>query len=246
MRLRRRRPSVAVLGAGAGGMAVAIRLRKAGIRDLVVYEAGDGVGGTWRKNGYPGAACDVMSHLYSFSFAANRAWTRTYASQPEILRYLEQVADRFHLDRYLRTHTRVRSLRWIGSRWEVTTEAGDTTMYDVVVSAVGLFSHAARPEIVGLESFAGTTLHTSQWDPTLDLTGLRVGVIGTGASAVQVVPEIAAHAGRLTVFQRTPAWMMPKLDRPTTRRSCGDCVGCPARPSGCASRSGAVYTGGRW
>ncbi len=213
MRARGRWPTVAVLGAGAGGIAVAVRLRKAGIRDFVVYEAGGGVGGTWRHNVYPGAACDVMSHLYSYSFAPSKDWTRTYATQPEILRYLEGVADRFGVRQHVRTSNRVHRLRWTGTQWEITTAAGDVERYDVVISALGLFSQAAHPDLPGLDDFAGRLVHTSEWDPTLDVGGLRVGVVGTGASAVQVVPELAAAAEHLTVFQRTPAWMLPKVDR---------------------------------
>ncbi len=218
--LTRRRPSprVVIIGAGFGGLAAAVALRRRGIDDLLIIERADGVGGTWRQNVYPGAACDIQSHLYSFSFAPNRAWTRTYADQPEILAYLETVADEFDLRRHLMLGTHVQTARWnAGARhWEIDVSTGDanrTLVADVVVSAVGLFGSARYPDIRGLGDFSGDVMHTAQWDTTVDLTGKRVAVIGTGASGVQVVPEIADTAAKLTVFQRTPPWMVPKPDR---------------------------------
>ena len=215
---RRRTPKVAIIGAGFGGIAAAVALRRAGINDLVIFEADDGVGGTWRRNTYPGAACDVVSHLYSFSFAPNKSWSRTYARQPEILAYLESVVDDFDLRRHLVLDTRVSSVRWNSDtgQWDCRVEgSGDTeTMcVDVVVSAVGLFGALKRPDIAGLAGFSGATMHTAQWDHCVDLANKRVAVIGTGASAVQVVPELAKITERLTVFQRNPPWMFPKDDR---------------------------------
>lgn len=214
---RRRAPRVAIIGAGFGGIAAAVALRQAGIDDLVIIEAGDGVGGTWRRNVYPGAACDVPSHLYSFSFALNRRWSRTYAQQPEILAYLEQVTDDFDLRRHLLLGTRVTEARWdeTSDEWELQTSAG-VLRATIVVSAVGLFGEARLPAIEGLADFGGRVMHTSAWDRGVDLTGQRVVVIGTGASAVQVVPELARIATSVSVFQRTPPWMVPKDDRPFT------------------------------
>ncbi|NBP85494.1 MAG: NAD(P)/FAD-dependent oxidoreductase [Mycobacteriaceae bacterium] len=210
---RRRAPRVAIIGAGFGGIAAAVALRQAGIDDLVIIEAGDGVGGTWRRNVYPGAACDVPSHLYSFSFALNRRWSRTYAQQPEILAYLEQVTDDFDLRRHLLLGTRVTEARWdeTSDEWELQTSAG-VLRATIVVSAVGLFGEARLPAIEGLADFGGRVMHTSAWDRGVDLTGQRVAVIGTGASAVQVVPELARIATSVSVFQRTPPWMVPKDD----------------------------------
>lgn len=215
---RRRSPRVVIIGAGFGGIAAAVALRRRGIDDLTIIESADGVGGTWRRNTYPGAACDIQSHLYSFSFAPNRGWTRTYADQPEILAYLEKVTDDFDLRRHLMLNTDVTGMRWTpdSSHWEVYLEYRDRVTADVVVSAVGIFGSARYPDIDGLADFAGTLMHTAQWDATVDLTGKRVAVIGTGASGVQVVPELADVAGELTVFQRTPQWMVPKEDRPYT------------------------------
>jgi cation diffusion facilitator CzcD-associated flavoprotein CzcO len=187
---RRRSPRVAIIGAGFGGLAAAVALRRKGIDDLTIIESADGVGGTWRRNIYPGAACDIQSHLYSFSFAPNRAWTRTYAYQPEILSYLEQVADDFDLRRHLMLDTTVSGMRWNtdASHWEINLEDRGPLIADVVVSAVGLFGEARFPDIDGLADFAGTLMHTARWDVSVDLTGKRVAVIGTGASGVQVVP----------------------------------------------------------
>ena len=223
---RRRSPRVVIIGAGFGGLAAAVALRRRGIDDLLIIERSDGVGGTWRQNSYPGAACDIQSHLYSFSFAPNRKWTRTYADQPEILAYLESVADDFDLRRHMMLRTSVRKVVWNeqAAHWEVdlgdrtvVADLGDRTVVaDVVVSAVGLFGAARYPEIKGLTDFTGDLMHTSHWDATIDLSGKRVAVIGTGASGVQVIPELASTAAQLTVFQRTPPWMVPKEDRPYT------------------------------
>ncbi len=216
---RRRSPRVVIIGAGFGGLAAAVALRRKGIDDLLIIERADGVGGTWRQNVYPGAACDIQSHLYSFSFAPNRRWSRTYACQPEILAYLETVADDFDLRRHLMLGTSVRRLVWNDDalHWEVELVSGDTdrvVVADVVVSAVGLFGAARYPDIAGLAEFSGDLMHTARFNATVDLTGRRVAVVGTGASGVQVVPEIACTAAQLTVFQRTPPWMVPKEDRP--------------------------------
>lgn len=218
---RGRSPKVAIIGAGFGGLGAAVALRRAGIDDLVIIEGDDGVGGTWRRNTYPGAACDVQSHLYSFSFAPNKSWSRTYARQPEILAYLESVADDFDLRRHLTLRTYVRHARWgEGSRqWELQLQQANSDTVtslraDVVVSAVGLFGAPKLPDIEGLTGYRGHLMHTSEWDPGVDLAGRKVAVIGTGASAVQVVPELARIASRVTVFQRTPPWMVPKDDRP--------------------------------
>ena len=213
------RPKVAIIGAGFGGLGAAVALRRAGIDDLVIIEGADGVGGTWRRNTYPGAACDIQSHLYSFSFAPKKSWSRTYARQPEILAYLESVADDFDLRRYLMLNTRVRTVRWNEDtlRWDLRVDrAGDTETLtaDVVVCAAGLFGSLKFPDIAGLSDFGGTLMHTAQWDHRIDLTEKNVAVIGTGASGVQVVPELAKIARHLTVLQRTPPWMVPKDDRP--------------------------------
>ncbi len=209
-------PRVVIIGAGFGGLAAAVALRRKGIDHLSIIERSDGVGGTWRQNTYPGAACDIQSHLYSFSFAPNRNWTRTYAYQPEILSYLESVTDDFDLSRHLMLGTSVQRLVWNDQEvyWDVELADGRTLVADVVVSAVGLFGAARYPDIEGITEFTGDLMHTSQWDARIDLAGKRIAVVGTGASGVQVIPELAATAAQLTVFQRTPPWMVPKPDRP--------------------------------
>ncbi|MDT5117497.1 MAG: hypothetical protein QOE30_3236 [Mycobacterium sp.] len=216
---RRRSPKVAIIGAGFGGLGAAVALRRAGIDDLVIIEADDGVGGTWRRNTYPGAACDIQSHLYSFSFAPNKSWSRTYARQPEILAYLESVADDFDLRRHLQLGTRVRSVEWNAGSWSWDCQlerSGHTSTLtvDVVVCAVGLFGSLKLPDIAGLSDFGGSVLHTAQWAHDMALAGKKVAVIGTGASGVQLVPELAKVAAQVAVFQRTPPWMVPKDDRP--------------------------------
>lgn len=215
---RRRPPKVAIIGAGFGGLGTAVALRRIGIDDITIIERADGVGGTWRWNTYPGAACDIQSHLYSFSFAPNRDWSRTYARQPEILAYLEWVADGFDLRRHLMLGTQVRRACWNEDAlcWQLDLDSEGVTGSldaDVVVSAVGLFGAARLPDIPGLQRFSGALMHTSRWDGDIDLAGKSVAVIGTGASGVQVVPEVAEVAARVRVFQRTPPWMVPKDDR---------------------------------
>jgi cation diffusion facilitator CzcD-associated flavoprotein CzcO len=205
---------VAIVGAGIGGLALAMGLIEDGIDDFVVLERSDGVGGTWRHNTYPGAACDVPSHLYSYSFAPNPEWSRTYAAQPEILAYLERCADERGVRPHLRTGWRAETTRWSDDdhAWTLRSASGDEVTADVVVFATGTFDDPRRPDIEGLETFAGPTLHSARWDHDVDLDGRRVGVIGTGASAAQLIPEVAKVAARTVVFQRTPPWVLPRKD----------------------------------
>jgi cyclohexanone monooxygenase len=207
---------VAILGAGAGGLGLAIRLKKAGMDDFVLFEASDGVGGTWRANSYPGAACDVPSHLYSYSFEMKPDWTKTYAGQPEILQYFEGCADRYGIRPHLRAHTAIVAATWnedLG-RWHLRSAAGEEFEVTVLVSALGMLRVPSYPDIEGLASFAGTTFHSARWDHDHDLTGRRVAVIGTGASAAQIVPAVAPAVERMTLFQRTPSWILPRVDKP--------------------------------
>ncbi|MGP2440938.1 flavin-containing monooxygenase [Streptomyces sp. JW3] len=205
---------VAVVGSGFGGLGAAVRLRREGITDFVVLERAASVGGTWRDNSYPGCACDVPSHLYSFSFAPNPEWPRTFSGQPHIRAYLEHVTDTFGLRPHLRFDSEVRRMTWDAEqfRWEIETASGRLTA-DVVVSATGPLSDPKIPDIPGLDSFPGKVFHSARWDHDHDLTGKRVAMIGTGASAIQIVPAVQPKAGRLTLFQRTPAWVMPRMDR---------------------------------
>jgi cation diffusion facilitator CzcD-associated flavoprotein CzcO len=205
---------VAVIGSGFGGLGAAVRLRRAGITDFVVLERRDSVGGTWRDNSYPGCACDVPSHLYSFSFAPNPDWPRNFSGQAHIRAYLERVTDTFGLRPHLRFGSEVLQMTWDGEelRWVVETARGTLTA-DFVVSATGPLSDPKIPDIPGLDTFEGRVFHSAQWDHDYDLRGKRVAMIGTGASAIQVVPAIAPTVDHLTVFQRTPPWVMPRMDR---------------------------------
>ncbi|MFF3687448.1 flavin-containing monooxygenase [Streptomyces sp. NPDC002187] len=208
---------VAVIGSGFGGLGAAVRLRREGITDFVVLERADSVGGTWRDNSYPGCACDVPSHLYSFSFAPNPDWPRTFSGQEHIRAYLEHVADTFGLRPHVRLNHEVLMMRWDtdARRWDIETSQGRLTA-DVVVSATGPLSDPKIPEIPGIAEFPGKVFHSARWDHDYDLTGKRVAMVGTGASAIQIVPSIQPKAGRLTVFQRTPPWVMPRVDRKIT------------------------------
>ena len=208
-------PTVAVIGAGPGGIAMGVRLAGEGY-EFTIFDRADGFGGTWRKNTYPGAACDVPSHFYSFSFALNPRWTKTYANQPEILAYLERVADEHGLTDHLVANTRVTSLRWSDTeqRWALSTEDGAEYEFDVVISAVGMLDVPNVPAIEGADRFRGRAFHSSEWDHSTSMAGERVASIGTGASAIQYVPEIAAEAEHLVVFQRTPIWVSPRFDEP--------------------------------
>ncbi|MDI3403470.1 flavin-containing monooxygenase [Streptomyces cavernicola] len=205
---------VAVIGSGFGGLGAAVRLRREGITDFVVLERADSVGGTWRDNSYPGCACDVPSHLYSFSFAPNPDWPRAFSGQRHIREYLEQVADVFRLRPHIRFDSEVKELRWNTAElhWEIETVRGHLTA-DVVVSAAGPLSDPKMPNIPGLDSFEGKVFHSARWDHDYDLRGKRVAMIGTGASAIQIVPAIQPEVGSLTLFQRTPPWVMPRADR---------------------------------
>jgi cation diffusion facilitator CzcD-associated flavoprotein CzcO len=208
-----------VVGAGFAGMAVAATLlRDDPDADLLVLERATEVGGTWRDNTYPGCACDVPTSLYSFSFAPNPSWSHTYGRQPEIFAYLRDVATATGIRERVVFDCPLVEARWEAAeqRYHVSTTRGDLTC-DVLVVATGTLSAPKLPDVPGLETFAGTTFHSARWDHEHDLAGERVAVVGTGASAVQFVPEIADTTARLTVFQRTPGWVIPRLDRTLSR-----------------------------
>jgi cyclohexanone monooxygenase len=207
--LANRPPRIAIIGAGMSGIAAVVKLRKAGYTDLTVYEKADRVGGTWRENTYPGLSCDVPSRWYSFSFALTSEWTHRFSYGPEIQAYMEKVAEDFGVTDVVRFDTAVTELVYEAPFWRLTTAAGEQQIYDVVISATGILHHPAIPDIEGLEDFAGASFHSARWDHSVDLNGKRVGVIGTGSTAAQIVGDIAESVGELHVFQRTPQWMVP-------------------------------------
>jgi cyclohexanone monooxygenase len=206
---------VAIIGSGFAGLAMGIALKKRGETDFVLLERADEVGGTWRDNTYPGAACDVQSNLYSFSFAPNPDWPRSYSEQPEIQAYLQATADRFAVREHCVFGADVTSARWDDDarRWRVTTTAGEFRAR-ILISAAGALADPTYPDIPGLDTFAGTLMHSARWDSGHDLTGEKVAVIGTGASAIQIVPAIQPLVQSLAVYQRTAAWVVPRTDHP--------------------------------
>jgi cation diffusion facilitator CzcD-associated flavoprotein CzcO len=191
-----------------------IRLKDAGIHDFVILEQAAGVGGTWRDNHYPGAACDVPSYLYSFSFEPNPKWSRSFGGQAEILEYLEHCTDKYGLRPYIRFETGVSRAEYDegAGMWTVTTTDGKTLRARALVSGCGGLSRPSLPDIPGLSSFEGKLFHSARWDHSFSLEGKTVGVLGTGASAIQIVPTIAPKVAKLDVFQRTPPWIVPKMD----------------------------------
>jgi cation diffusion facilitator CzcD-associated flavoprotein CzcO len=209
------RGHILIVGAGFAGVGLGVRLRQAGVENFTILEQASGLGGTWRDNHYPGAACDVPSHLYSFSFAPNPGWSRMFAPQREILEYLERCVDKFDLRRHIRFGCGVtRAVFDEGAGvWEVEGSDGARLRARVLVAGCGGLSRPSWPAIAGLDRFAGPTFHSARWDHEYPLEGKRVAVIGTGASAIQVVPAIAPRVGRLHLFQRTPPWVMPRPDR---------------------------------
>jgi len=212
------RTDVLIIGAGFSGMAMGINLRRAGREDFVIIDKADEVGGTWRDNTYPGCACDIPSHLYSYSFAPNPEWTRRYSHQPEILDYLRRIADDFDLRPQIHLGVQMTQARWDEAEqlWRVRTAAGPTYEARFLVSGIGGLHIPNLPRLPGRDDFEGVAFHSARWRHDVDLTGKRVAVIGTGASAVQFVPQIAPTVGELIVFQRTAAWVLPKPDRAIT------------------------------
>ena len=209
---------VAIIGAGPGGLCMASRLRDAGFDDITILEKGNGVGGTWYHNRYPGCACDIPSHLYSFSFEPKVDWSRPYAPQPEIRAYFERFAEKYDLLQHCRFGAEVESAVWSDeqARWTVGVANGESGEAEIVISALGMFNDLAEPVIEGLDAFEGTRFHSARWNWDHDLSGETVGVIGSAASAVQFVPEIVKQAGQVYLFQRTANWVLPKLDDPFT------------------------------
>lgn len=211
-----RRPAYArrviIIGAGPGGVIAAVRLQQAGYDNITILEAGDGIGGTWRTNTYPGCACDVQAPLYSFSFAMKTDWTTPYAPQPEILAYVREVACAFGVDQRVRTHARVTALEWDDAArcWHVFLAGDERLSADIVITAIGLFGEPNQPDIPGLDRFSGQHWHSACWPQEAALAGKRVAVVGSGATAVQIVPAIAPVAAEVHAFIRSPQWLLPK------------------------------------
>jgi len=209
---------VAIIGTGFSGLGMAIRLQQSGVDDFLLFDRADEVGGTWRDNSYPGAECDVMALLYSFSFAQNPNWSKTFGTRDELFTYLKDLTDRFRLRPHIRFKHEVVSAEWDDEAkiWRIATTAGDYTS-QVLVTGTGYLSDPVVPNIPGLTDFQGTMFHSSRWDHDYELEGKKVAVIGTGASALQFVPKIQPKVGELHVHQRTPAWIGPKSDKPTSK-----------------------------
>lgn len=209
-----RKLRIAVIGGGASGIMAAIKLREIGQTDIQVFERAAEIGGTWRDNRYPGIACDVPSHLYRYSFAPNPDWTRVCASGSEILEYLRRVYDDFDIQRHMVFNAEVEAATYDKGTWTLETTVGIRGPFDVVITAMGILRHPTMPDIEGLDSFEGIGFHTAHWREDVDLAGKRVGIIGTGSTATQIISTIVARTGRLSVFQRTPQWIMPLPNTP--------------------------------
>lgn len=205
---------VGIIGAGFGGLVAALRLQKEGRNSFVIFERAAEVGGTWRDNVYPGCACDIPSHLYSFADELNPNWSRAFSAQPEILAYMKSVVDKHGLREHIRFNSDITGLRFIEETglWEVTDRSGKVTHVKMVISATGPLNRPNTPKFDGMEQFQGKVFHSAAWDKSYDLRGKRVAVIGTGASAIQIVPNIAPLVGQLLVFQRTAAWVQMRPD----------------------------------
>jgi cation diffusion facilitator CzcD-associated flavoprotein CzcO len=204
---------VVVIGAGMAGVLSAIKLREAGYDDLVVYEKADRLGGTWRENTYPGIACDVPSHLYSYSFALNPEWSATFSPGAEILDYFDRVAEEHGVLDDIRFGEEVTHLEWTDGRWHVETSAGTKDVADVVIAATGVLHHPNYPDIEGLDDFAGACFHSARWDHDVEVDGKRVGVVGTGSTAIQITGALVDRVEHFCLFQRTAQWIMP-LENP--------------------------------
>ncbi|KKN51832.1 hypothetical protein LCGC14_0618830 [marine sediment metagenome] len=212
-------PSIVIIGTGFGGLGMAIQLKKAGLENVTLLEKAGRVGGTWRDNTYPGAACDVQSHFYSYSFEPKHDWSRKFGLQHELLGYMDHCVEKYGLGKHIRFNCEVADAVFddVCNRWTLTLTNGETLEAQVVITATGQLNQPAWPKIEGMSDFEGTCFHSARWDHDYDIKNKRVAVIGTGASAIQFVPEIAGDVAALTLFQRSAAWVLPKPDRPFKR-----------------------------
>lgn len=201
--------SVGIIGGGMSGLLMGIQLRQAGFRDFIIFEKAKEIGGTWHYNRYPGVACDVPAHYYSYSFFHNDSWSQKFAPGDEILDYFKDAAEKYSLHSHIRLNTELVAANFDGLFWQVRSNRGETWRFDFLISATGILHQPKTPQITGAESFKGLAFHSSQWPEGLDLTDKCVGIIGTGSTGVQMAPEIARQAKKLLLFQRTPQWIMP-------------------------------------
>jgi cation diffusion facilitator CzcD-associated flavoprotein CzcO len=214
------KPRIAIVGSGFSGLCLGIHLKKAGIHSFAIFEKADRIGGTWRDNSYPGAACDVPAFAYCFSFEQKTDWTRKWAGQDEILAYMDHCAEKYGIGPHIRFGTEITSACFDeeAALWRLRTRAGEEIEAEVIVTAVGQLSRPKLPGLPGLDTFRGERFHSARWNHDYDLTGKRVAVIGNAASAIQFIPQIAKQVEHLTVFQRSANWMIPRKDRPYTRK----------------------------
>ncbi|MAZ89586.1 MAG: monooxygenase [Cellvibrionaceae bacterium] len=221
----KRNPSVVIIGAGMTGILLTIKLHEAGITDITILEKKEKIGGTWRENTYPGVACDVPAHLYSYSFEPNPEWSNRYASGDEIQAYFEKVSRKYNVLERVRFNEAVTDAEYSRGKWTVESSVGNTYEADFLISATGILHHPFKPDFDGQESFKGAMFHTAEWDHSVDLKGKRVGIIGTGSTATQIICELPKQADNLTVFQRTPQWIAPTPNREfseTIKQKCRD------------------------
>ncbi len=214
-----RSPRVVIIGAGMTGILMTIKLREAGITDIRILEKASQIGGTWRENTYPGVACDIPSHMYTYSFEPNPNWSKQFADGAEIQQYFEDVARKYGVSNSVQFNEAVVSSIYERGKWTVKTSKHNTYVADFVVNCTGILHHPSLPDIPGIDSFEGAIFHTARWDHTVDLRGKRVGIIGTGSTAAQIIPEVAEVATQLTVFQRTPQWLLPIPNKLLSERS---------------------------
>lgn len=213
--------SIAIIGAGFSGLGAAIRLIQSGVTSIKVFEQSDTPGGTWRDNTYPGCGCDIPSLLYSYSFEPNPTWSRAFSKQDEILNYIKHCVKKYNLDSYIQYETTIKQLTFDEEygQWSILDSEGQKYTSEIVISAAGPFNAPYIPKLKGIESFSGVQFHSMNWDHNYDLSGKNVAVIGTGASAIQFIPEIAKECARLDIYQRTPPWIAPKMDKPYTEKA---------------------------
>ena len=231
--MSQRDPRFAIIGAGMSGILSAIQLRQAGYEDFLIYEKASRLGGTWRENTYPGIACDIPSHLYSYSFAPNPAWSHCFSPGAEIQAYFEKIARDYEVGPRIRYGTEITHCEFSNGRWHLANSEGKLDEVDVVIAATGVLHHPSFPDIAGLEDFQGAAFHSARWDPEVPLDGRRVGIVGTGSSGVQITSALVDRVERLHLFQRTAQWIMPQ-ENPASQSAVphGSTIGTGHTPAG--------------